>query len=186
MSALLLEPHQDDAVLFAAFTCIRHRPLVVTVFGQPVKQRREGIDAERRNRENAAALASLGCMKPEPLPLTDLDPSVPTITAELDVLPPLFDRVFAPAVEENGHPQHNLVGQLADDIFGPENVTHYLTYTNNRDRSTDGHEVEFEPAWVSLKLRALACFESQIGRVATVHHFVDGGLREWYQAGTGG
>ena len=87
--------------------------------------------------------------------------------------------MFAPAVEAGGHEQHNLVGELADKVFGGR-VTHYMTYTNGRDRSR-GVPVEFEPGWAALKLQALACYESQIRLASTGHHFTDWPLHEWLQ-----
>ena len=162
MTSILLEPHHDDATLFAAFTCIRERPLVVTVF-RSVVQERFGITHEQRARENATAISTLGCMWDQ-WDFPDSDPHVASIRAALGLLDARSSEahVFAPAVEVDGHAQHNLIGQLADEVFGEDRVTHYLTYGRHRGKSRDGSEVPFEPAWIRTKLRALACYESQI------------------------
>jgi LmbE family N-acetylglucosaminyl deacetylase len=86
-------------------------------------------------------------------------------------------RVWAPAVEEGGHEQHNLVGEAAREVFEAR-VHPYLTYVRGSMRSR-GREVAFEPEWVADKLRALACYESQIGLENTRAWFMDDCLREY-------
>lgn len=79
------------------------------------------------------------------------------------------DLVFAPAQQEGGHADHNLVGWAAERMFG-DRYRPYLTYRRGFDRSY-GERVEFEPHWPALKLRALACYESQIQEPST---------RDWF------
>jgi hypothetical protein len=77
-----------------------------------------------------------------------------------------------------GHEQHNLVAEVARTIFG-DRVQPYLTYVRGQMR-TRGTEVPFEPQWVSRKLRALACYESQIALTGnTQPWFMDDTLREY-------
>jgi LmbE family N-acetylglucosaminyl deacetylase len=89
--------------------------------------------------------------------------------------------VFAPAVEEHGHEQHNTVGRLAQDVFG-ERVTYYPTYAPRGQRSRTGVEVPPPTAHeIALKLRALSCYESQITNPATRPWFFELlDLREWH------
>ena len=72
------------------------------------------------------------------------------------------DIVIAPSYEEGGHEQHNAVAQAATSVFGGD-VIHYLTYTREGGRSRDGYLVKpDDPEWIALKLRALACYRSQL------------------------
>jgi hypothetical protein len=88
-------------------------------------------------------------------------------------------QIYAPAVEKDGLPDHDLIGTLADRVFKPENVAHYLTYAGHpRQKSRNGRIVPFEPAWVWIKLRALTTYESQ-AETASWFHFAED-LREYY------
>jgi hypothetical protein len=87
--------------------------------------------------------------------------------------------VYAPAVEEGGHDQHNLIGTLAADVFR-ERVQPYLTYRRGFMRTRSDNEVPYTAEMVALKLRALACYRSQIAlRDNTEAWFMDDTLREY-------
>lgn len=166
MTALVLEPHQDDATLFTAFNAIRHKAHIVCVTASTVE----------REAESAAAAEILGCtfeQWPEPVENPDWE-AVRAMMADYDERwrPEV---VFAPAADDGGHPQHNAVGLQAAYVFG-DRVTLYQTYVYGGPRVT-GTPVEFERPWVIQKLRALACFESQIlgGPVRFFTHALD----EW-------
>lgn len=183
MKSLLLSPHNDDAELFASFLCLRHQPHVVVCLrsfrmgerSYPHRQFR--MTFQEREAETAAAMEILGCSWeqwtiPDNLPEPEgyLRPALARLEERE------WDQVFAPAVEKEGQFQHNLIGELADEAFG--SVAHYTTYTKS-GRSRDGEEVPFEPEWPALKLRALACYVTQIKHPSTRAHFIDGGLREY-------
>jgi LmbE family N-acetylglucosaminyl deacetylase len=87
------------------------------------------------------------------------------------------DNVWAPAVELGGHEQHNLVGSVAREVFGPA-YRPYFTYVRGQMR-TRGDEVPYEPSWVVAKMRALCCYVSQIALENTRPWFVDDTLREF-------
>ena len=183
--SLLLAPHNDDETLFASFLCLRHRPLIVVCLRSMRMAEKSYPHPEfsmtfaEREAETAAAMEILGCEWVQwEIPDTRPNP-VPELAAML-ALAGEWDQVFAPAVEDGGQFQHDTIGVLADSIFGADKVTHYLTYTTG-GRSTDGEEVPYEPEWPALKLRALACYETQIKHPSTRAHFLDGGLREYVQ-----
>lgn len=180
---LFLAPHNDDETLFGTFTLIREKPVVVVVL-KGTTQAHYGIDAEMRTRETAAAMEILGIFWHQ-WEYPDNDPPWPAVVKSLydanlkaEFAEDPIERVWAPAIEEGGHPHHNTLGEIADAIFA-DKVTHYLTYTNGRSRS-EGRSVPFEREWIGLKLRALACYESQIKLESTGHHFVCE-LKEYYQ-----
>lgn len=165
VGSLLLAPHNlgDDETLFAAFTCLKHRPHIVTVL-RSVRQEANGITAAEREAETAAAAKVLGCTW-EQWSYPDDDPPWNRIRYALETQWRLhgWTRVFAPWPEPGGHPDHNRVGELAEAVFGAERVSFYTTYVYGGPR-TVGREVEYEPAWIAAKLEALLCYRSQIER----------------------
>lgn len=168
MRPLLLSPHNDDESLFAAFTLLREKPHVVVVL-RSEKQAAEGVTAGQRETETGAAMAVLGCTW-EQWPVGDLEPDWPEIerrmACHLDA-----PQVFAPAYERAGHVQHNQVALLAGRLFGERRVLSYLTYTP-AGKSEWGTPVAYEPAWPALKLQALLCYRSQLGRPDQIEHFL--------------
>lgn len=183
MTALVLEPHADDAALFAAYTCCREAEtggcVIVTILAG---------DAVRDDESHWAA-RHLGC---DYLPLIDQRTGLtiregrPDWDAAVLSLREYAGRiddltvVYAPTVEDGGHDHHNRVGHLAAGLFGVDRVTGYTTYTRHGGRTVGVHEVvPDDPVWILRKLRALACYESQIADPATRPWFT-GGLSEWY------
>jgi LmbE family N-acetylglucosaminyl deacetylase len=167
VSSVLLAPHGDDETLFAAFTCHRWRPHVIVCFYP--------AEGEERMRETAMATAVLGC------PYTQWDIADPDhLASSIRNLALTEDLAYAPAVEEHGHEEHNLVGQTALDAFGEERMRWYLTYAPRGHRSHGGEEVQ--PSWldIEVKLRALSCYRTQITDPLTRPWFYDLlDLREW-------
>lgn len=158
---LFLAPHNDDETLFGSFTLIRHKPHVIVC----TKSKKQSltipsITYEMREQETARAMEVLGCTWHN-WPTWDVQPQydAEAMGCWLEAWSHV-ERVFAPAIESGGHPHHNLIGRVADQAFG-DRVTHYMTYTA-AGKSTSHREVEFEPAWIALKLQALGCYPSQI------------------------
>ena len=171
---IFLDPHGDDAVLFASFTLLREKPLVVVVFDSYLQEQRGyGITAAQRRAETEAACKILG-VDVQFLGFRDDTPDWDGIVEALYGFEGCESPVFAPAVEFGGHDHHSMVGEIAEKVLPP--VRSYLTYTKS-GKSTGGVPVPYEPEWALLKLRALACFESQIKLPSTAPHF----LREQYE-----
>lgn len=179
MNALFLSPHNDDETLFGAFTLLRYRPKVVIVL-RSSKQEAQGVTAAEREAETVAAMDVLGCEEWEQWLSPDSDPDWHAVERALRADAHQWDRVFAPAVEDGGHEQHNWIGAMADSIFS-DRVTHYMTYTLPGNERSRGVPVEYENEWVGLKLCALSRYESQIRLQSTGHHFAQA-LHEWYEA----
>lgn len=162
---ILLSPHNDDAVLFAAFTCIRRRPVVVTIFDSYVQgQRGHSVTAAQRRNEDISALAELGCpvtfaglRDDQEYTPNQIVESVNTVLGGVNW--PGMD-VIAPAFEEGGHDQHNAVA-LAAQSLGARSLMCYLTYRRGHARSI-GQEVKADGESVWRKLRAMAHYRSQI------------------------
>lgn len=155
MRCVFLAPHHDDETLFGAFTLIGEQPLVVVVYdGGP-----------EREAETNAAMRILGCeVEHWRIPVDGQPLTVTDIRERVEV-----DAVYAPLAENDGQPQHNLIGELAIGLDA--HVIPYLTYTA-AGKSTDGIPVPYEPGWVALKLAALACYPSQSGHPSHAPHFI--------------
>jgi LmbE family N-acetylglucosaminyl deacetylase len=175
---LLVAPHNDDECLFACWSILRDKPLVVVVFDGHVQQNRGlAITPEQRIAESKAACQILG-VEVDFLGLRDdQPPSADVIRTLLEQRYGAHDGVYVPAWEEDGHHQHNLV---AEACIGLPVVERYLTYTT-AGKSTSKREVPFEGSWIGLKLRALACYESQFDvRCGCQPHFIGRSLLEYY------
>jgi LmbE family N-acetylglucosaminyl deacetylase len=174
---ILLSPHNDDETLFAAYTLIRHRPRVIIVTDSYIQfNRGDNITAEQRREETMQAMEILGCPV-EFWGLRDDKLSATEIVHKCKQIGPQ-NEVFAPAVQ-GGNPQHDLVGQLAQKIF--PKFTLYTTYTRTELWTRGTREIVPTENEKELKLKALACYQSQINLLATRHHFeavMD--KSEWY------
>lgn len=182
MTVVVLEPHPDDAVLFACWAIIQHTAHVVTVCGESHLQHGLGVTSNDRVHDTEGALFELD-VTGEMWPIRD---DTPDWEAAESMMRELDDRmsptlVFAPASERNGNPAHTTVGLLADKVFG-DRVTFYLTYTGAPSvKSRGGGKVVPEQAWIPMKLRALACYESQFRvRSGAYRHFMND-LEEYRQ-----
>jgi len=191
---LFLAPHNDDETLFGAFTLLAWRPDVIVCY-RSEKQDVHGIRPVTREMETGMALRLLTGDFHAYLQATVPDTASDAVATA--ALRPIFedaheilgtsrdpyDLVFAPAVEDGGHEQHSLIGDLALRVFG-ERVVPYLTYRRGFGRSTSSVEVPFMPDWPALKLAAMSFYRSQIALPSTAPWFIDHGLREFYAEGT--
>ena len=164
---ILLAPHFDDECLFAAYTLLREKPLVVFCFpdvdrhGDPIVRRSESVEA----------LGVLGCTSGEVLRADDLREGLATRFADVEV-----QHVWAPLPEPDGNSHHNIVGEVASELW-PDRVTFYATYTSE-GRTTRGERVRRPDAWEALKRDALGCYRSQLAHRGTAAHF-ERGLDEY-------
>jgi LmbE family N-acetylglucosaminyl deacetylase len=169
------EPHSDDAALFAAFTTMEHHAHVVTVLESHVQAARgTGITQQQRVGENAAAMRELG-LTFDQWPYRDDRPDWPAVEVAMraidDRLKP--ETVLAPMVELGAHEQHIQVGHLAEKVFGGR-IVFYMTYVRGHGRTVTERPVVGTPDQVARKLRALACYRSQIGEPSCRSWFLDG------------
>jgi LmbE family N-acetylglucosaminyl deacetylase len=193
MTVLCFEPHSDDATLFCAFSAMQHRAHVVTILASHVQfDRGRGITQQQRLAENQAAMRELG-LTHEQWHYSDALPDWDAVEAAMRVAADLHEPeiVFAPApdFEANGHHedrvppngwgvmQHDMVGNLAGRVFEGR-ARFYTTYTRGNGRTVTGTPVTPTPDQIARKLRALACFRSQIAEETTRAWFM-GPLGEW-------
>lgn len=165
---LLISTHCDDETLFAGLTVIRELPIVAIVFdGYVQHQRGFNVTAAQRRIESHWALAELGAAPPVFLGFPDTMQCnfnvEAQVRAELRQRFPKAEQVWCPAVEADGHDQHNLVARAATAAFGNKIVDRYLSYTRACGKSVSARPVPVESGeWIRRKLRALSCYISQI------------------------
>lgn len=173
---LFISPHNDDAVLFAAFTLMREKPLVVTVTDSWKQSNRgENITADQRWEEDKKAMEILGC----PIIRLGIRDDIIDEWAVKRALGRFhgFPRVYAPAIQ-GGNKDHDLVGEVAQKLF--PNLIQYTTYSPVSLYTTGSQEVKPTPEELELKKKALECYQSQITLPATAPHFkAVEGRSEW-------
>lgn len=175
---LFVSPHNDDAVLFGAFTLQRERPMVLTVFDSFVQVERghPECNADARREEDVRAInVVLQCAAHHGfVPDTQANAAAaPAVHALLSQWRRMTE-VWIPAVELGGHDQHNLIGALGREIFDPAvtKVRRYLTYTRLGGKSTEfvpadgsvgiAKQVPCTGLMVRRKLQALTCYKTQL------------------------
>jgi len=193
---LFLSPHNDDLVLFASFKLQALAPdvLPLVIFESHVQG--EGTSAIRRA-EDRDAFACFQGVLPEFLngfsdakEYKDADIAEAIMTAMLELKVDRIASVWAPAIYNNGHAQHNQIGRVAELMGGK--VHFYHTYVREVEGKVGKHRHEYrdspdviESAPVKLehvtrKLRALSCYRTQIetARFGCTPHFLRD-QREW-------
>ena len=181
MNPIVLAPHGDDEVLFVAYTCLREQAHVI-VCSQDADP---GI-RKARSLETTAAITLLGCSHHEwPIPADEMEKHVDqmkiwmTAWNSTSLVASTPDRVYAPAVNTEGHEQHNLIGLLAREVFG-DKVIPYGTYAPRGQREVLPQEVIPTAYEIQRKLQAIACYRTQMENSSTRPWFFDLlDMREW-------
>ncbi len=180
MSTILFEPHHDDAALFAAYTVLREKPDVITVMGNATLQEPHGITELVREQESIAAMRILEPNSWRSWRHSDINPDQDAIVDDMLKLNTVLHpkTVWAPLREDLGHEQHNMVAVAALIAFGEGRVRFYATYQRGYGRTRTETEVRPEPTWPALKLKAMACYDSQIN-LANCRPWFDDWSKEW-------
>lgn len=159
---LLLAPHSDDECLFAAYTIMRYKPVVVVCTAYDGGR---GPSANDRYVESFNAMNELGAtvrflaIREYILSQSSLEKSLiysfKHHVGELDC-------IYAPALQ-GGHNHHDIVNQVAKYI-GNEwavPIIYYATYTKDNLKPFGDVEIVPTEAEFELKKLALACYKSQ-------------------------
>lgn len=177
-TSLFLAPHNDDETLFGAYTLLREKPLVVVITDSWIQfNRGDHITFKQRREETVEAMKILGCpvyflgLRDDTLDEWQLRKFFPDFRN--------FNKIFAPAIIENGNEQHNLVGTVAQKLF---NVIPYMTYSKTELWKKGTYEIVPGSTEIMLKNKALDCYKSQLQLGATRPHFdAVRGKSEWYE-----
>lgn len=165
---LLISPHNDDETLFAAYTLIREKPLVVVCtdsFIQPNRGDHGCTSAIRRAESIAAAkvighTVVFGGLRDDSLVEDDIRELLSSFHG--------FNRVYAPVIQ-GGNWQHDMIGKVAQEVF--QSLIQYTTYSKTELWTRGTVEIVPTPEEREKKMQALACYQSQIQLPATRPHF---------------
>lgn len=167
MNSLVISPHSDDAVLFAGYTLMRDKPLVLTVTSSFIQANRgENVTAQQRIQEDIEAMKLLGC----PIVFGQLRDDVLDEWGVNNLLSKFnnFDKIYIPAVMGGNH-QHDLIGQVALKLW-PKAIQ-YTTYAQGEWKSKGKKEIIPTIEERIQKNHALLCYKSQYNLPATFIHF---------------
>lgn len=166
---LFLAPHNDDEMLFGAYTIMREEPVVVVLTDSYIQPQRGdiGCSAPERRAESIAAAKLLNY----PLFFGGIPDTMLTEDGLRIVLKNLsgFDIVYAPAIQ-GGNAQHDMVGRIAQEVFG-DKVVQYTTYTKTELWTVGTIEIKPTLKEIALKNAALNLYQSQLNLASTAPHF---------------
>lgn len=148
---LFLSPHSDDEALFGAFTIMREKPLVVVATDSYIQELRgDDITFEQRRSETKRAMEKLG-VESHFLGIADNAFTGEALVSALENAPENIrnaEVVYAPMIE-GGNKIHDIVGEVADEMF--DSVFHYSTYTKTRPYPAG--DIEVKPTAEERKLK---------------------------------
>lgn len=168
-NTIFLSPHQDDETLYGAVTLMREKPLVIICTSSHIQPDRGdmGCTDEIRRQETINAMALIGCpvvflgIKDKELTYENLYERLKGFSS---------DRVYAPAIQ-GGNRHHDIVSQVAVDIFGTERCKLYTTYNSDELHTTGFFEIKPTAEEFLLKNKMLDCYKSQLALSSTLPHF---------------
>jgi LmbE family N-acetylglucosaminyl deacetylase len=155
---ILLSPHNDDEVLFAAYSIMRMKPLVIVVTDSVRHLERYGITAEDRRKESITAMEILEAPVMF-LGIPDDKLCFPDLQTRLKNLK-FNGLVYAPAIT-GGNDEHDTVGAVAISLWA-DRAVQYMTYTKDNPKSKGSIKVDPIPIEIDLKNKALQQYKSQL------------------------
>lgn len=186
MGKLILSPHDDDSCLFVGYQACRGESTVLVSFDSHIQVDRGAnyCNSLARAIETVRAMSELsdGACSVKRCNLSDArEYGVEDVALALSQGQYWGngDHVWAPAYEEGGHDQHNLVALAAPLAFPGAVIHRYTTYVRGKGKTRTSREVIPEPWMIERKLRALACFSSQIRLENTRDWFLHNDLAEF-------
>lgn len=174
---IFLAPHNDDEVLFGAFTLMRVKPMVIIVTDSYIQHMRGDVGCHHsiRREETIEAMKLAGCSVVF-LGIPDISLTEELLRDRLKHFKP--EMIYAPAIQ-GGNPQHDIVGKVAKELFG-DRCEQYTTYTKTELYTTGNFEVNPTIQELELKEKMLECYKSQLSLASTIPHFqAVKGKSEW-------
>lgn len=168
--SILFAPHPDDEALFAAYTIMREKPLVVIVTDAYIQSNRGeiGCDADTRWQETMRAMEILGSPVIR-LGIKDFELDYHQFGAFLAKSLSGFEKIYVPALQE-GNYHHDIVNRAARAVFG-DRCVEYSTYSKGEFFTKGNKEVVPTEEEFDTKKRALNCYSSQLNLPSTKPHF---------------
>lgn len=167
---ILFSPHNDDEVLFTAYTLMREKPLVIIVTDSFIQPNRGevGCDAETRWNETKRAMEILGVPVMR-LGIKDFELDYQFLGSFLLKSISGVGTIYCPAIQE-GNPHHDLISRACQAVFG-DKCKLYSTYGGGEWFSKGDIEIVPTEEEFELKKKALLEYKSQINLPSTKPHF---------------
>lgn len=167
---IFLSPHNDDESLFAAYTLMRLKPLVIIVTDSHIQEQRGNANCSANNRrqETIAAMRLAGCPVLF-MGIPDMFLCEEVLKERLQYFNP--ETVYIPALQ-GGNPQHDIVHKVAMELFGRKSVEQYCTYSKTELYTEGSWEVKPTLPEMELKNKMLDCYVSQLNLPSTAPHFL--------------
>lgn len=159
---ILFSAHNDDEALFACYTIMREKPLVVIVYDGHQHQRKFNVSIDQRRQESIEAMKLLG-VNVEFLGFSD-EPNRAKYEDIRELILKHKGDVYAPALGLN--PQHNIVHEICKEF---DDVQFYCTYDENDLLQKGRIEIVPTEEEKELKNKCLDCYTSQLK--INPHHF---------------
>lgn len=159
---ILLAPHNDDEALFASYIIQREHPLVIIVTDGARHEQRGIAPTAQRRQESIDAMDIFG------VPVMFLGISDNALTYDilfrrLKWFGTEIEKVYAPAIIEDGNPDHNIVGEVAKDLWDHAgHVEFYSTYSIKDLEPRGKTAIIPTPEEEALKEQALSKYISQL------------------------
>ena len=140
-------------MLFACYTLLREKPVVVSV-----------LDCgDERSKETLMAMVGLDLPRWLEWPISERYPDWKRVKELMVSLRESenITSVWLPLPEPGGQEDHNSVGEIGRLVFG-DRCRFYATYRRGQGRTRTDNEVIPEPDWYATKFRAMSYYTSQI------------------------
>jgi len=160
----LISPHCDDETLFASYTIMREKPIVV-ILTFPTLQ---GDNGYERIMESYKAMKLLG----SPVMFLNIPEdkfNEELLRTKLGKLGITNQEVIVPHLD-GGHEHHDITHRVTTEMF--TNVSYYRTYGQGETRAI-GFDVEATDEEKELKQQAMNCYKTQINNPLTAHYFTN-------------
>jgi LmbE family N-acetylglucosaminyl deacetylase/glycosyltransferase involved in cell wall biosynthesis len=166
---IFLAPHNDDESLFGAYTLMRHKPLVIVITDGWIQFDRGDYSCspEQRKKETIAAMNLIGCPVVF-LGIPDNELTDKNLRERLKAFNP--ETIYIPA-KQGGNHQHDLVNEVAIELFGRNRCEQYSTYSKTQLYIPEGYEIKPTQVEIELKNKMLECYQSQLNLPSTRPHF---------------
>lgn len=167
---VVIASHNDDEVLWTAYTLLRYSPHVIIVTDSFIQEERGevGCDAETRRNESIAACAFLGCSVSF-LGIRDTELTERLLRKRLKDIE--AETIYIPAYHKDGNPQHNLINKVCLELFPKEKIEQYCSYSRNDLMVKGNYEVKPTKEEMERKNKAMNFYVSQINLNSMASHF---------------
>jgi len=164
-SKIFLSPHNDDEILFGAYTIMREKPLVIVCTDSYIQG--DNLLVRRNETRNAMDLLGVEVFFLGIPDILDSNSFKAVLIPKLNRLGNV-ETVYAPNTDCSNE-QHKITGEVAKELF--DSVVFYDTYKDSWGTTGKGKIVTPTNEEKALKKKAMSLYKSQIERIESRRHF---------------